>query len=85
MMNEKKASFGFFVAVALVAVLIAPVLYVFSTGPVVFLFSIEAINDGTLQMFFAPLSITEEWIPEWLWTDLTATSVGGLIWPSTVE
>ena len=61
---EKKPSLGFFVTVVLVAVLIAPVLYVLSAGPAELLVGIDAIDYETVSVVYAPLNWFEDVLPE---------------------
>ena len=83
MSQERKPTLGFFVAVAIVAVLATPFLYAVLTGPIVFLAVSGVIGDESVEMFFAPLDSADDFLPEWAnacledyihwWASLTAS------------
>jgi hypothetical protein len=78
-MPEKRPSVAFFVTVIIVVVLLLPVLYLALTGPVMFLNAAGVMSDAALQTVYAPLSITQDWVPEWFvewWDDYTSWWAG---------
>ena len=65
MSQEKKPTLGFFVTVAIVAVVLVPALYVLSTGPALFLYDKGVIGEEAIAIAFAPLELVSDSIPKW--------------------
>jgi hypothetical protein len=64
MSQERKPTFGFFVAVAIMAFVLVPTLYGLSVGPAVFLVDIGVISEDTLELAYAPLACAADCLPE---------------------